>query len=61
MVQQGDFGMGAGGIGEVVQIFWLAAVIDQDDVRKAMGKQPVNDGGELFVRVQGGQHNGNLR
>ena len=56
VLQKMDFGVRRGSVREVVQVFCPAAVVDQNDVREAVFQQTVNDGGELFVRVQGGQN-----
>ena len=57
MGQQVDFGMLPDRILEIMQVLRFAAVVDQNDVGKAVFQQAVNDGGELLVRVQGGQNN----
>ena len=46
-------------IGKIVQIFGLAAVVDQNDVAEAVFQQAVDDGDQLLVRVKGGEHHGN--
>ena len=51
-----DFRMQPGRVLKIVKVLRFAPVVDQDNVGKAVFQQAVNDGGELFVRVQGGQN-----
>ena len=60
VVKQLDFGMGCGGIGEVMKVFRFASVVDQDDVGKALAEQTVNHGVQLFIRVKRGENDGNV-
>ena len=43
--------------GEMVVV---AAVVDQDDVREALGQQPLHHLHQLFIRIQGGDDDGNV-
>ena len=61
VAEQMDFRMQPGSVLKIVEIFRFAAVVDQDDVGKAVFQQAVNDGGELLVRIQGGQNNRYIR
>ena len=58
VVEKVNFRMIFGGIRKVVQVFRLTAIVHQDNVGKAIFQQAVNNGIELFVRVQGGQDHG---
>ena len=58
--QQGNLRMSRCRIGKVVQLLFPAAVIDKDNILKAIFQEPVNHSGELFIRVQGGQYNRNF-
>ena len=62
VVQQvNDIGM-CGSFGfKVVKIFGLAAVVDQNDVRKAILQKTVDDRVELLIGIQRGQDNGDFR
>ena len=60
MVQQVDFRMLGRQISEVVQVFLLAAVVDQDDVGETVFKQSVYHGNELFIRIKRGQDYGDF-
>ena len=43
------------------KIFRLGAVVDQNNVRKAVFQEPVDHRVQLLIRVQGGQDNRNAR
>ncbi len=43
--------------GEMVGV---AAVVDEDDVGKALGQEPLHHLHQLFIRIQGGDDNGNV-
>ena len=58
--QQGNFRMGRSRIRKVVEIFRFTAVIDKDNVPESVLQQSVNDRSQLFIRIQRGQHNGNV-
>ena len=45
---------------KIVQVLRLAAIVDQNDVGKAIFQQTVNDGMELFVGIQRGQNHRNF-
>ena len=55
VVQQVDFRVGSGGIREVMQVFLLAAVVNENDIGKAIFQQAVNDGYQLLIGVERGQ------
>ena len=59
MMEQGDFRMLGGKLGEIVQIFGLAAVVDQNNIGKAVFQKSVHHGNEFFVGVQRGQNHRN--
>ena len=59
MMEQGNFRVLGGKIGKVVQVFGLAAVVDQNNIGKAVLEQSIHHGHELFVRVKGGKNHGN--
>ena len=61
MVQQGHFLMGVRRPLEPGEIFRLGAVVDQNNVRKSVLEQPLDHRVQLLVRVQGGEHYGNIR
>ena len=60
VVQQGDFRVFFSQLGEVMQVLLLAAVVDQNNVGKAVFQQAVNHGYQLFIRVKRGQNHRNL-
>ena len=60
MVEKNNLRVGSGGVGKVVQILRLAAVVYQNDVGEAILQQAVNDGVQLFIRIQRGQNHGNI-
>jgi subtilisin family serine protease len=45
---------------KVMQIFRFASVIDQNDITKTHIQQSVDHCGQLFIRIQRGQHNADL-
>ena len=53
-------GMGFSLFQEIVEILFLAAVVDQDDIGEAVLQQAVDDTVQLLVRVQGRQNYGDL-
>ena len=59
VVQQGDFRVLGCKVVEVVQIFGLAAVVDQDNIGKTIFQQSVHHGDQLVVGIQGRQNHGN--
>ena len=59
MLQQMHLGVGRGGL-EIMPVFGLASVVDQDDVLKAVCNQSLNHGEELLIRIQRGQNHGNF-
>ena len=62
MVQQvNHVRVSSGFLFEVVKIFGLAAVVDQNDVGKTVFQQAVNDQMELFIGVQRREDHGNFR
>ena len=60
MVEKNNLRVGSGGVSKVVQILRLAAVVYQNDVGEAVFQQAVNDGIQLFIRIQRGQNHGNI-
>jgi hypothetical protein len=60
VVQEGDLRMGLGFLQEIVEILFLAAVVDQDDVGEAVLQQTGDDPVELLIGVQGWQNNRDL-
>ena len=55
MVQQRNFRMGGSSIGEIMKIFRLAAVVDQQDIPETYLQKPVDDFRKLIIRIQRGQ------
>ena len=62
MVQQvDDVGVGSGFFFKVVQVLLLAAVVDQNDVGKAVLQKTFDDRMELFIGIQRRQNDRNFR
>ena len=55
VVQQMDLGMLCGGF-EIMQILRFAAVVEQDDIGKALVNQTVDHGKQLLVGIQRGEY-----
>ena len=49
-----------GGLREGLEMPFVAAVVDDDDIVKAFGQQAVHDLNELFVRLVGGNDSSNF-
>jgi len=60
VVQQGDLGMLGSQVGEIVQIFLLAAIVHQNNIGKTVFQQTVHNGDQLLIRVKGGQNHGDF-
>ena len=60
VMKQMNLRMLSGQIVEIVEIFGLTAIIDQNDVGKTVFQQTVNHGNQLLVRIERGQNNRNF-
>ena len=59
-MEQVDLFMGVRRTLKTGQIFGLGAVVDQNDIGKAVFQQAIDHGVQLFVRVQGRKNHGNI-